>query len=425
MGLSLAGRPVHYALVIILAGILTVFACLGMGRFALGMLLPSMGADLSLSYAQMGVISTGNFVGYLSGVLICGALVRRAGARTVILCGLLAVAVSMMAVGSLSLYPAIIACYFVTGMGSAFANIAVMGLVANWFAPNRRGRAAGLMVMGSGFGIMLSGTLIPFLNAALAQSGWRYGWFILGALVLVCAAVCGSIVRNDPASMKLSPLGAETPGSGGSPGYPPPAAKEARWTVIAHLGAIYFLFGFTYVIYTTFIVTTLVQDLGYSEIASGKLWVWLGFFSLFSGPVFGGLSDRIGRRSSMMIVFFLQTCAYLLAGLHLSGAWIYLSIVLFGFAVWSIPSILTATLGDYLPRDKVTTALGHLTFIFGIGQILGPALAGLLADASGTFHSSYLLAASMTSIAFILTAVLRQPAAALPPAPSPSRSNSP
>ncbi len=408
MGAAPEGRRIHYALVIIASGVLTLFACLGLGRFALGMLLPSMGAGLDLSYAQMGVIGTGNFVGYLGGVLICGALVARLGARTVIVCGLLAVALSLMLVGTLSLYPAIVLCYCVTGLGSALANIGMMGLVANWFCPNRRGRAAGFIVAGNGFGIMLSGTAIPLLNSAFGAAGWRYGWLCLGAIVLLCAALCAALLRNDPAEMNLSPYGGAHRAAGASAAYPPPA-REARWTLIAHLGAIYFLFGFTYVIYTTFIVTTLVQDLGYSEAASGRLWIWLGFISLFSGAVFGTLSDRIGRRTSMMIVFALQTCAYLLAGLHLSGGWIYLSIVLFGFVVWSIPSILTATIGDYLPRDKVTTALGHLTFIFGIGQIAGPALAGLLADASGTFHSSYLLAAAMTASAVVLTALLRQP----------------
>ena len=55
----------HYGWIIVLTGMAVVFSCLGLGRFSLGMLLPSMGISLILNYSQMGLIGTGNFVGYM------------------------------------------------------------------------------------------------------------------------------------------------------------------------------------------------------------------------------------------------------------------------------------------------------------------------------------------------------------------------
>ena len=69
--------PFHYAWVIVVGGTLTTFAALGLGRFALGMLLPSMAADLGLGYARMGLIGTANFVGYLIAVLASGIVAAR------------------------------------------------------------------------------------------------------------------------------------------------------------------------------------------------------------------------------------------------------------------------------------------------------------------------------------------------------------
>jgi MFS family permease len=46
---------------------------------------------------------------------------------------------------------------------------------------------------------------------------------------------------------------------------------------------------------------------------------------------------------------------------------------------------------------------GTITFIFGIGQIIGPALAGVLAEAGGGFATSYLLAAALAGLALVLT----------------------
>ena len=76
--------PVHYGWYIVAAGTLCIFASLGFGRFALGMLLPSMGKALDLSYSEMGLISTANFVGYLLAVLACGQLAVKIGYRLLI-----------------------------------------------------------------------------------------------------------------------------------------------------------------------------------------------------------------------------------------------------------------------------------------------------------------------------------------------------
>jgi MFS family permease len=214
--------------------------------------------------------------------------------------------------------------YFITGIGSGAANVPMTGLVSQWFGPRLRGRAAGLMVIGSGFAILVCGLLIPAINA-------RWG---------------------------------------------PRAGVSAGECISA-----------------TFIVTTLVQDLGLSESAAGGFWFWIGFLSLFSGPVFGLLSDRAGRRVALAAVIAVHAVAYLLLGLRLPGGLVYVSIALFGLAAWSVPGIMAAAVGHYLGPDQVVAGFGTITFVLGLGQILGPA-AGGLAKASGSFASSYLMAAA-------------------------------
>lgn len=193
--------PFHYGWIVVFSGMLAVFACIGLGRLALGMLLPSMGEGLHLNYGQMGLISTGNFVGYLGSVLACGWLVRRFGARRTIVLGLLIVGGSMALVSQMDSYPAIFTLYVLTGIGSGAANMPVMGLVAHWFGPRRRGQAGGLLVAGNGLAIMLSGTLIPLLTAGQAGTGWRLGWLSLGGVVLVIALACALLLRNNPEGM--------------------------------------------------------------------------------------------------------------------------------------------------------------------------------------------------------------------------------
>lgn len=393
---------------IVAAGTLTVFASLGLGRFALGMLLPSMGASLGLSYAQMGYISTGNFVGYLAAVIITATLIRRLGERGTILAGLVLVAVSMMLVSQADGFTEVLVLYVLTGMGSGAANVPIMALVSHWFVRRHRGRAAGYMVSGSGFGIMISGALVPAVNAVAGANGWRINWFVLGLLALVAAVVCGWLVRNRPGDLALTPYG-QQPGDHASTHAPPPQSAASRRRALAHLGAIYLLFGATYVIYATFIVTAMVEERGFSEATAGQFWIWVGALSLMSGPLFGGLSDRIGRKGGLMAVFTLQMTAYALAAAPLPEPFLYLSVGLFGIAAWSIPSIMAAAVGDTMGPEHAAAGFGTITLMFGVGQIIGPAVAGAAADATGSFSSSFAMAAALAALAIVLALFLRKP----------------
>lgn len=404
--------PFHYGWLIVATGNLCVLCCLGLGRFALGMLLPSMGASLHLSYDQMGYISTMNFVGYLAAVLLAGPAVARWGARRTVALSLFLVGASMVLVSRAGGFLEIMALYVLTGIGSGGVNVPLMGLVTHWFARDMRGRAAGFIVVGSGFGMILAGLVIPEINAAIGADGWRTSWLFLGGLSLAIALIAVLLLRDRPAEMGLAPVGRAVPapssaGAGGRAAAPRGLA-DARG-VLAHLGAIYFLFGYTYVIYATFIVTTLVQERGFSEAAAGQFWAWVGFLSLFSGPVFGILSDRAGRKVALAVVFGMQMTAYALMAAELPGAFVYLSIVLYGLVAWSVPGIMAAAAGDHVGPERAAAAFGLITFLFGIGQIVGPGIAGILAERSGSFTGSYWMATGMAGIAVLLVVFLRRP----------------
>ena len=102
-------QPMHYGWIIVLTGMAVLFSCLGLGRFSLGMLLPSMSISLGLNYSQMGLIGTGNFVGYMIAVFLAGIIARAIGARMTISLGLVLVGGSMVLI---SLFIAAVAMFF-------------------------------------------------------------------------------------------------------------------------------------------------------------------------------------------------------------------------------------------------------------------------------------------------------------------------
>jgi sugar phosphate permease len=219
------------------------FAALGLGRFALGMLLPAMGKGLSLTYSEMGLISTANFVGYLLAVVASGRLYTTVGPRRLISLGLILSALSMALVSRATSFWHVFPAYFATGIGSALANVPVMALVSTWFARSTRGRAAGFIVSGIGLGVVLTGIVIPRVNSSLGAEGWRAGWLILCLGAFIVALISAFFLRNNPRELGLAPMGTD-PGAKGA-AY---AHENPSW-VIKILGLIYFFYGFTYVIY--------------------------------------------------------------------------------------------------------------------------------------------------------------------------------
>ncbi|MDX2479185.1 MAG: YbfB/YjiJ family MFS transporter, partial [Desulfuromusa sp.] len=148
----------------------------------------------------------------------------------------------------------------------------------------------------------------------------------------------------------------------------------------------------------------------FAEASAGRFWSWVGFFSLFSGVVFGILSDRIGRKGGLMGVFAVQTAAYLLAGSSLGAKGIFISVALYGVAAFAIPAIMAAAIGDYLGKARAAAGFSMITFCFAIGQTLGPALAGINAESTGTFTGSYLASGGLTLAAVLLSYFLPSPA---------------
>jgi MFS family permease len=159
-----------------------------------------------------------------------------------------------------------------------------------------------------------------------------------------------------------------------------------------HLSLVYTLFGFSYIIYTTFFVRYLNWEAGFSLEDAGRLWSLIGLVSVASGFLWGSVSDRFGRKYALTGVFFLQCSCYLLFGLWKAVPGYLASSVLFALTAWSIPAIMAALSGDLLGPRLAPAALGFITLFFGIGQALAPFVSGRIADAYGSYTFAFVIA---------------------------------
>jgi MFS family permease len=401
-----AHRHFHYGWIILFVGFIGVVGALGFGRFAYTPILPAMKNALSLSYAQMGWIGTGNFIGYLAFSLLGGYLATRIGPRQVISISLVLVAIGLFLTGLSNSFEFALIMRTLTGAGSAGSNVPIMALASAWFASNRRGMATGVLVSGSSVALLLLGPLIPYILESFPGSGWRVCWYTLGGLTLFIALLNYLLIRNRPEDKNLQPIG----------NSPAPLATTFSFSwrslyasrPLWHLAGVFFTFGFSYIIYIQFFFAYLINEAGLSVEKAGGYLMLLGILSIFCGPFWGTVSDFIGRKYGLALVFLTQGTSYLIFGLVKSGSGYLLSTILFGLTAWSVPSIIAAAVGDSVHPRMVPAALGFAILILGMGQALAPPVAGKIADLTGSFTPAFILSAVIAFTGMIGALLIRQ-----------------
>lgn len=372
----------------IITSILVVFACLGLARFAFGMVLPNMKLDLGLNNTQIGWIGSLNFIGYLSGLFFTNKLYNKLGPYILIKRSLLTQAF-FMGLMALSLsYSITSIAYFFTGLCGAFANIAIMTYIAASVPKQIKGKATGMAIVGAGLGIMLSGIIVPFFDGIYAESSWKVSWGIFALFIFFISFILKYGIDIN-AHNKLHQ---------GEVTLPKNIFLNKSFLEVALL---YLIFGITYVVFVTFFVITAQSKWGVSSDISGVFWIVVGFSSIFAGPLFGSIADKIGNFKALMIIYFIQTFANLILAYDSPEYFLWICAFMFGISTWGIPSIMAVLSSELFGAKHTAKILSFITLFFGVGQILGPIGAGWIIDSFENFSYPFYLSATLTFLGFL------------------------
>ena len=409
----------HYGWVVIFMGLLTTIAAHGFGRMSYTIILPAMKDGLDFNYTQLGLLGTGNFVGYLTMAIIGGFLAAHFGTRIVITAALILMGITMILTGLAKSFSFAFLMRLLTGLGNGAAFVPAMALGSAWFAMKKRGFATGIVSAGIGAGTLISGLAVPPILSSFGTSGWRFSWYLLGGAVLLISGIVYRFVRSNPQEKGLQQVGSEESGtapiaSAASENVSAPKRTGTIKSVVKmgsiwYLGAVYFFYGLSYIIYIVFFAAYLVKEMGLSQEWAGGLWALVGGLSIFCGVIWGRISDMLGRSRGAALAYLVLGISYIIYALIKVPFGFYLSAILFGLTAWSIPTIMAAAAGDFVGPRLAPAGLGFITLFFGIGQALGPALGGYLADVSGSFTLPFMIAGVISMVGMVLSFYLKTP----------------
>jgi nitrate/nitrite transporter NarK len=270
-----------------------------------------------------------------------------------------------------------------------------------WFPGAKRGFASGLPTAGVGVGVVLVGIGFPWLLGLEVNglTGWRLAWLGIGGMLLIATVLAGLLLQESPQAKAQSG----------------DAAEAVRTWRIWHLSLVYLLFGFSYLSYVAFFGTVLSSQRHWLPGASGRAWALGGILSIPSGLLWGTLSDRIGRRQAIGLVFSVQVLSYLILAAWLWDGAVYLSVVLWGVTAWATPALVAALATDYVGARLVHPVMGLVNVVGAIGQISGPIVAGYAIDRSGSFAAAPFIAAGGALLGVIGALTLSETARSSPP----------
>lgn len=340
----------------------------GFGRFAYALLLPVMRDDLAWDYALSGWLNTANSLGYGVGALAGLFLLSRFRPAKLFVAGLVITVVTLLLCGITRDLWLMMFWRFACGIGSAWVFACGGALVAAHYGkdPAQSAAAIAIYYAGGGLGIALSGLLLyPVLGTVAGQHwSWAAGWVVLGVAALVLSIA--------PSRLALQ-IGGQTSTV---------AAEQLNWRNYSPIMVAYFLFGVGYIVYVTFVIAWL-RDMRLGYEVSVVVWLVLGIAAMASGYVWRRAMSRWWSMHTFAAATVCTAFGTALPLLSNHVSMLLLSAALVGGSFFMAPGAMMALARSTLPPQLWAKAMSLFTFVFAIGQGVGPVAAGWIADHHG------------------------------------------
>lgn len=358
---------------VLLGGMLGMIVVMGIGRFAYTPILPLMQRDLGMSNTLAGSLAGLNYLGYLIGALLCTFVPRLLRSRLVSAVALAASLVTTLCMGFTSSEQWWSLMRLSGGVASAILFIVIAAEVGETLLRSGHGHWVGLLYSGIGLGIALSGIFVPYFDSI---GNWATAWSGMGLIALV-AAVLGVVLGRRRIAVNAS--------------APAVTQKNGDLRPVWILGLAYFLEGLGYIVTATFIVAIVANTPELGQLAP-YTWVVVGLAAVPSTIVWPLLARHVGIRRALLTAYVIQAAGIGVSAYATSVAWVLFAAASFGGTFLGIVALVLSE-GKSRMGVQAGQAAAFLTAMFSLGQMIGPVIAGWLADVQHDFTLALLLAA--------------------------------
>ena len=347
-------------------GILAIILSMGVGRFAFTPLLPIMQNSLGFGEDVAGTLAGANYLGYLIGALLCPFLLTQPHRVLFYRSCLVLMFFSLITMPMVDNYLMWGGLRFFAGVSSAGIFILASSSILNVLAYKKKTELFGLMYSGVGLGIILTGVLIHTMQM---QFSWQQIWTALALISLVLIIPCYGYAL--PITKAVEPT---------------QHIAQANFPLNI-LYIAYFMEGLGYSVAATFLVRMVSLTQGLEDIANFT-WIIVGIAGIPSTILWSHYAKRNTLTKAIMLAFLIQAIGLMLPALWNTRWAVIGCAICFGGTFIAIVN-LTLALGREIKPQQSQKIISKLTIFFGIGQIIGPVIAGIVAQKTQTYAIAF------------------------------------
>ena len=266
------------------------------------------------------------------------------------------------------------------GVGMSSFYLLAAATVTHWFV-ERRGLALALVLVGFNLGYITAGPLAAWLIAAV---GWRSAYALLGSgcgLITLLAAFAVRVPRPAEVPHLRRPAAGAAP-DGPVPGMTMRAAlvDPRQW----YLNVAWLLMGGLALMISVHAVP-FARDQGISLAAAALSLTAYGVGAVSGRLTAGIVSDRVGALTTIRIGYGLQVIALISLLWGSSREALFASLAVLGVGFAATDTMITKVIPDVFGLRAIGAIRGVLTLGWRTGAAVGPAAAGFLFDATGSY----------------------------------------
>jgi OFA family oxalate/formate antiporter-like MFS transporter len=232
-------------------------------------------------------------------------------------------------------------------------------------------------------------------------------YLILGLFILIVAVPVAQLIKNPPAGY-VPPVPKNAPKNTTKK----PSTRNFEWKEMVKTKQFYFLWiMFALSSSAGLMIIGNIATIAKTQASLENGFFLVGLLAIFNAigrPVAGFTSDKIGRLRIMMIVFTIQGINMALFATYTSPLGISIGTALAGIGYGSLLSLFPTTVADYYGVKNFGGNYGVLYTAWGISGTIGPIIAGIVVDKTGTYNLAYMISAGLLVVALIL-AVMTKP----------------
>ena len=337
---------------------------------------------------------------------ISGKLGAKIGVSRVILLGGLAAALSFILTSfvTANVFTLYLSYGVLGSIGIGFVYGTAVPNAVKWF-PDKRGLAGGIIVGGFGGGAVL---FAPIFNAAIYSIGILNTFLYFGIAFGVVVTIASFLIAAPPADYKPA-------------GWSPPPTSAAVCTggltpsEMLKTGRFWLLFAiFTFCMVGGIMIIGQAGNISAHRMGAGPTLtatavLFLGLSNASGRVLWGAISDKIGRNTSLILMFIITAVSLLLLLATNQNTPFPLFVILImgvGVCFGGFAGTFPAISADNFGTANMGANYGILFFGFGISAFVGPPMAGLIFDTTASHNTAFIIAAILSAIALLFTAFL-------------------